>query len=119
MFKLIVSQLNLNLAQGSIKFNFPFKAAQVLKGEINDLMQSLKRVASKINNGEQKKAEKSLDYQHSGEVFVEIFCNPNIYPTPFAAKVLLTIKNEEIRFSTETELTRVVDDLKQYLDQFS
>ena len=113
-----MSHLTLNLAQGSIKFNFPFEDAQALKVEIDNLMQRLKIVASKINNGEQKKAEESLDYQYRGEVLVEIFCNPNIYPTPFAAKVLLTIRNEKIRFSTETELTRIVDDLRQYLEQY-
>ena len=73
MLKFIVSQLTLNLAQGSIKFNFPFEAAQALKVEIDNLMQKLKIVASKINNGEQKKAEESLDYQYIGEVFIENF----------------------------------------------
>ena len=119
MLKFIVSQLTLNLAQGSIKFNFPFEAAQALKVEIDNLMQKLKIVASKINNGEQKKAEESLDYQYIGEVFIEIFCNPYIYPTPFAAKVLLTIRDDKIRFSTETELTRIVDDLRQYFEQLN
>ena len=42
MLKFIVSQLTLNLAQGSIKFNFPFEAAQALKVEIDNLMQKLK-----------------------------------------------------------------------------
>jgi hypothetical protein len=49
---------------------------------------------------------------------LEIFCNPNIWPTPFAAKVLVTLRDERMRVSTELELTRVIEDLNQYLDQY-
>lgn len=50
-------------------------------------------------------------------MFLEIFCNPNIWPSPFAAKVLITVRDASIRLTTEAELTRVIEDLNQYLDQ--
>ena len=46
----------------------------------------------------------------TGEVLLEIFCNPNIWPTPFAAKVLVTVRDTSIRLTTEAELTRVIED---------
>lgn len=111
--------LTLNLVEGSVSFSFSPQAAQELKAEINELMKSLKAVAAKTTPGTGKVSpQPSLEYRYTGDVFVEIFCNPNIWPTPFAAKVLLTIRNLGIRLTTEAELTRVIEDLNQYLDQF-
>ncbi|MBE9217965.1 hypothetical protein PN451_07425 [Dolichospermum planctonicum CS-1226] len=111
--------LTLNLVEGSVSFSFSPQAAQELKAEINELMKSLKAVAAKTTPGTGKVSpQPSLEYRYTGDVFVEIFCNPNIWPTPFAAKVLLTIRNLGIRLTTEAELTRVIEDLNQYLEQF-
>jgi hypothetical protein len=52
-------------------------------------------------------------------VFLEVFCNPNIYPSPFSAKVLLTVRDDRLRLTTEAELTRVIEDLERYIDQNS
>jgi len=111
-------QLTLNLIQGSVTFTLPPEAAKDLQGAIAQLMQSLKEVAvqSQSGGGRPNKKE-SMEYRHTGEVFLEIFCNPNIYPSPFAAKVLITLRDERIRLTTEAELTRLVEDLHQYLDQ--
>jgi hypothetical protein len=111
--------LTLNLVEGSVSFSFSHQAARELKAEINELMKSLKAVAAKTTPGTGKVSpQPSLEYRYTGDVFVEIFCNPNIWPTPFAAKVLLTIRNLGIRLTTEAELTRVIEDLNQYLEQF-
>lgn len=111
--------LTLNLVEGSVSFSFSPQAARELKAEINELMKSLKAVAAKTTPGTGKVSpQPSLEYRYTGDVFVEIFCNPNIWPTPFAAKVLLTIRNLGIRLTTEAELTRVIEDLNQYLEQF-
>jgi hypothetical protein len=58
-----------------------------------------------------------MEYQYTGEVFLELFCNPNIWPSPFAAKVLITVRDDRIRLTTEAELSRIVDDLNQYLER--
>ncbi|MEA5534031.1 hypothetical protein [Crocosphaera sp. XPORK-15E] len=112
-----MAQLTLNLVQGSITFNFSTDSAKALKLEIDQLMQCLKTVAANAASGGRPQPQKSMEYRQAGEVFLEVFCNPNIYPSPFAAKVLLTVRDERIRLTTEAELTRLIEDLGQYLEQ--
>lgn len=114
-----MAQLTLNLIQGSVTFSFTPEAATALKGEIQQLMESLKAIAVNASSGGRPAPKKPMEYRHAGGVFVEVFCNPNIYPSPFAAKVLLTVRDERIRLTTEAELTRLVEDLQQYLEQTS
>ncbi|MDF5726476.1 MAG: hypothetical protein PUP92_00170 [Rhizonema sp. PD38] len=112
------SHLTLNLVEGSVSFSFSPQAARELKAAIDVLMQSLKAVAAKTSSGGGKPSpQKPMEYRYTGEVFLEIFCNPNIWPTPFAAKVLLTIRDLNIRLTTEAELTRLVEDINQFLEQ--
>ncbi len=81
-------------------------------------MQGLKATTTNQTPGRSKvNPQKSMEYQHTGEVFLEIFCNPNIWPTPFAAKVLVTVRDSNIRLTTEAELTRMIEDINQYLEQ--
>jgi hypothetical protein len=113
-----MTQLKLNPLQGTICFNFSPQAAIDLKKEIALLMESLKIVATKASSGGGKmNPQKPMEYRYTGEVFLEVFCNPNIYPSPFAAKVLLTVRDERIRITSEAELTRLIEDLDQYLEQ--
>ncbi len=114
-----MTQLTLNLVQGSVRFNFSAEAAMSLKSEIAQLMQRLKTVAANAGSGGRPQPEKPMEYRYTGEVFLEVFCNPNIYPSPFAAKVLLTVRDDKIRLTTEAELTRIIEDLGQYLEQVS
>ncbi|MBD0304445.1 MAG: hypothetical protein ICV85_20480 [Tolypothrix sp. T3-bin4] len=112
------NNLTLNLVEGSVSFSFSPQAAQELKVAIDQLMQSLKAVSTKNTSGSGKATpQRPMEYRYTGEVFLEIFCNPNIWPTPFAAKVLLTIRDATIRLTTEAELTRVIEDINQYLEQ--
>ncbi|WP_013324293.1 hypothetical protein [Gloeothece verrucosa] len=112
-----MTQLTLNLIQGAVSFSFTVEAALSLKQEINQLMESLKAIAVNTSTGGKPTPKKAMEYRHTGEVFLEVFCNPNIYPSPFAAKVLLTVRDERIRLTTEAELTRLIEDLEQYLEQ--
>ncbi|MBE9054990.1 hypothetical protein [Sphaerospermopsis sp. LEGE 08334] len=109
--------LTLNLGDGSISFSFSPAAARELKAAIDQLMLSLKAVAAKPTPGSKVTPQPPLEYRYTGEVFLEVFCNPNIWPTPFAAKVLLTVRNVGIRLTTEAELTRMIEDINQYLEQ--
>ncbi|MDR9402853.1 MAG: hypothetical protein RI580_05375 [Halothece sp. Uz-M2-17] len=111
------SQLTLNLDQGSIRFNFSPEAAQELRNALSELMQKFKVTTQTVNAGDKPKPQPATEYRHTGDVFLEVFCNPNIYPTPFAAKVLVTIRDERIRLTTEAELTRLVEDVTEYLEQ--
>jgi hypothetical protein len=115
-----VASLTLNLTQGSVSLRFTPEAAQNLKGALDELMQKLKAVAAKNSPGGGKPTpQKPIEYQYTGDVFLEVFCNPNIWPSPFAAKVLITVRDERIKLMTEAELTRLIDDVNQYLDQVS
>ncbi|MGB3508541.1 MAG: hypothetical protein WBA93_04740 [Microcoleaceae cyanobacterium] len=111
--------LILNLVEGSVSFEFTPEAAKNLQSAISQLMQQLKVAAAKTASGSTGKPtpQKTMEYQYTGDVFLEIFCNPNIWPSPFAAKVLITLRDERIRLSTEAELTQINEDISQYLEQ--
>ncbi|MGA7935714.1 MAG: hypothetical protein WCA35_19345 [Kovacikia sp.] len=110
------SRLTLNLIEGSVAFSFSPEAARELQTALMQLLDSLKVTVTKAP-GSRATPQKSMEYQHRGEVFLEIFCNPNIWPSPFAAKVLVTLQDEHIRLTTEAELSRLVEDINQYLEQ--
>lgn len=112
-----LSQLTLNLVEGSVSFKFSADAAVELKQAIDQLMQNLKVATQASSSGGKPTPQKAMEYRHSGDVFLEIFCNPNIWPSPFAAKVLVTVRDDRIRLTTEAELTRLIEDLNQYLEQ--
>lgn len=111
------SQLTLNLVEGSASFRFTAEAARDLQNAIAQLMQSLKAATQAASGGGKPSPQEPMEYQFSGDVFLEIFCNPNIWPSPFAAKVLITLRDDRIRLTTEAELTRVIEDVNQYLEQ--
>jgi hypothetical protein len=110
-----MNQFTINLTQGSVSFTFSEDDAHKLKQDIGLLMQSLKEIALNTKAGARPTRQPSMEYQHTGEVFLEVFCNPNIYPGPFAAKVLITVRDDRLRVTCEAELTRLVEDLEQYL----
>jgi hypothetical protein len=111
-------KLTLNLLEGSVSFNFSEESARKLQTALYHLTQQLKTTVSKPTGMNKPHPQPPMEYQHTGEVFLEIFCNPNIWPTPFSAKVLITVRDERIRLTTEAELTRITDDINQYLEQF-
>ena len=112
-----MDKLTLNLVQGAVSFSFPQSAARQLKAEISTLMQSLKAVASVTPGARNRPTpQKPMEYRHTGDIFLEIFCNPNIYPSPFAAKTLITLRDERIRLTSEAELTQLIEDLNIYLE---
>jgi len=111
-----VSQITLNLLQGSVRFNFSDAAAQELKAALTELVGQLKAIAAQSPGTGKRTPLPSMEYQHTGDVFLEIFCNPNIWPSPFAAKLLVTVRDDRMRLTTEAELPRVIEDLNQYLN---
>jgi hypothetical protein len=111
------SQLRLNLSEGSVAFSFNPEAARTLQAAIADLMNSLKVTAAQVS-GSKPQPQKPMEYRYTGEVFLEVFCNPNIWSSPFAAKVLITLRDDRIRLNTEAELTRLIEDVNQFLEQY-
>lgn len=112
------SPITFNLIEGSVSFSFTPAAANNLKAALQELTERMKAANAKVASGSGKASpQEPMEYQYTGEIFMEIFCNPNIWATPFAAKVLITLRDERIRLSTEAELTRVIEDVNQYLEQ--
>ncbi|MGF1481964.1 MAG: hypothetical protein ACFB4I_21200 [Cyanophyceae cyanobacterium] len=109
--------LTLNLIQGSVSFSFTPDAAKKLQTEIFQLMQSIKAATTRSAESNRPNPQPAMEYRYTGEIFLEVFCNPNIYPSPFAAKVLLTIRDDRLRLTSEAELTRLLEDVSQYLEQ--
>lgn len=114
-----MSQLTLNLETGSVMFGFTLEAAQELKTTLNELMGRLKNTAIKTSPGSKAAPQPPMEYRYTGEVFLELFCNPNIWASPFAARVLVTLRDDRIRLNTEAELSRLIEDINQYLEQNS
>ncbi|MFM7427068.1 MAG: hypothetical protein ACKO7W_19060 [Elainella sp.] len=111
-------QLRLNLSEGSVSFSFSPEAAQALKAELAVLMQRLKAVAQSGGKPGSQTPQQPIEYRYVGDVVLEVFCNPNIWPTPFAAKVLLTLRDPQIRLSVEAGLTQISEDLEQFIEQY-
>lgn len=107
--------LTLNLPQGSLQFSFSSEAALGLKASLDGLMTTLKAAAAQAGEPARRTPQSSMEYRHTGDVFLEVFCNPNIWPSPFAAKVLITLRDDRIRVTTEAELSQVYEDVNAYL----
>ncbi len=110
------NQLTLNLVEGSVRFAFSAADAENLKTALGELITLLKSAAAAKAEGGKPTPLKSMEYQYAGDVFLEIFCNPNIWASPFAAKLLITVRDDRIRLTTEAELTRILEDVNLYLE---
>jgi hypothetical protein len=113
------SPLVFNLENGSVSFGLTIAAARDLQTQLQELVQILKnKTAETVGGGGKPTPQKPFEYQYTGDIFLEIFCNPNIWATPFAAKVLITLRDDRIRLSTEAELTRVIEDVDRFIEQY-
>ncbi len=116
----MAAQLVFNLAGGSVSCGFTPTAAQELQTKLNEIVQVLKAKTAEISGGGSKpKQSKPIEYQYTGDVFLEMFCNPNIWANPFVAKVLITLRDDRIRVSSEVELTRIIEDVDRFVEQFN
>ncbi|WP_017298177.1 hypothetical protein [Nodosilinea nodulosa] len=107
--------LTLNLPQGSLQFSFSEEAALGLKTALGELMAALKAAAAAAGESARRPPQPPMEYRHTGEIFLEVFCNPNIWPSPFSAKALVTLRDDRIRVTTEAELSQIYEDVNAYL----
>jgi hypothetical protein len=106
-------QFALNFATGSASFSLSPEAAQQWHKALQILLERLK-----IRSRQQP--QEPVEFRYPTEDFsLEMFCNPNIWAGPHAAKVLVTVKTEGLRFSTEVEFSRLQEDLSQYLESLA
>ncbi len=106
-------QFVLNFATGSASFSLSVEAALELQQALQTLLERLK-----ISSGSSRRQPQApVEFHHRAEdLNLEVFCNPNIWPSPHAAKVLMTVKTKVLRLSTEVEFSRLREDLSQYLE---
>jgi hypothetical protein len=80
-------------------------------------MQSMKAATQASSGGKPShpKSRWSIDLPEMS--FSKFSAIPTSGLVPFAAKVLVTLRDERIRLTTEAELTRVIEDVNQYLEQ--
>lgn len=109
--------ITLNLPDGSVQASFSAPAAQALKTDLDGLIAQMK--AASTAGSPRRQPMPPLEYRHSGDVFLEVFCNPNLWASPFAAKVLITLRDDRIRITTETGLSQLYDDLTTYLERLA
>ncbi|MGY4560761.1 hypothetical protein ACVWXF_000792 [Thermostichus sp. MS-CIW-40] len=109
-------QFALNFATGSASFSLSPEAAQQWHKALQILLERLK-----VRSGSSRQQPQDpVEFHHSAADFsLEMFCNPNIWVGPHAAKVLVTVKTEGLRFSTEVEFSRLQEDLSQYLESLT
>jgi hypothetical protein len=111
-----MANLTLHLIEGSVAFPLSIETAQDLKTSLDRLLLELKTTAP-VTAGGRPTPKPAMEFRHVGEIFLELFCNPNIWPTPYAAKLLLTLRDDRIRLTTEAELSRVLEDVQEFLEQ--
>ncbi len=105
--------LTFQTADGSVSVTMDLVQARTLQQALDELVQHLKEVAA--SSGQKKTPHPATEYLDRGEVYFELFCNPNIWPSPYAAKALVTIKSPILKVSTEVELSRFRDDLQEFM----
>ena len=111
-------QLVFNLASGSVSCGFTAMAAKELQAKLNEIVRVLKaKTAATSGGGGKPKPHQPIEYQYTGDVFLEIFCNPNIWANVFVAKVSIVLRDDRIRLSSEAELTRAIEDVDRFLEQ--
>lgn len=114
----MTAPITLNLADGSVQFSFSATSAQELQQALSQLMTQLKTAAAPATEAGRRSPAPvpPFEYRYTGDVFLEVFCNPNIWPSPFAAKVLITLRDDRLRLTTEAALSQIYDDLNTYLE---
>jgi hypothetical protein len=103
--------LTLNFAGGSVSCPLPLTAVKTMEAQIQTLMERLRTASTQTGK---KTAQPNTEYRFSEGIFFEVFCNPNLWASPFAAKVLLTLKTDLVKISAELELNQLREDIQQY-----
>ncbi|AZB71326.1 hypothetical protein [Synechococcus elongatus] len=109
--------LTLQLSNGSLSLPLSLATGLQLKSVLQQLLDQLRQASTPLSPGQRPTPQPSTDQRlNVGDISLEVFCNPNLWPSPFAAKVLLTVRQGELRLSLEVELSRLLEDLDQYLE---
>ncbi len=99
--------LVLHLPEGSLGVDVPPAAVYELVQQLHALKQSWQ---SPIPRPE-------WNFVHTDPVYLELFCNPNVWPSPFAAQVLVTVQHPQVRVSAQIGLPQLLEDAASFQSQ--
>ncbi len=105
-----LTKLNLHLNDATLEVPLSQTILSELNHQLDQLIQQFKIV-------DKATKQPNWEYQYIGEVFFEVFCNPNIWANPFVAKVLLTVRDDRLRCTAEMPLTQLRQDIQEVLGQ--
>ncbi|KAJ7294492.1 hypothetical protein O6H91_Y253600 [Diphasiastrum complanatum] len=116
--RLVVSArkaITFHIGETSVTLPLSYESAKGLSSEISNVLAIFKEK----ENASRLQRWKSMEYEQRGEdgVFTEFFCNPNAYSNPFQAKVLITVSDEKIKFTSEAQLIAIKSDVDQFLEE--
>lgn len=96
--------LVLHLPEGAIKVVF----SPVAAADLADQLQRLKY------SWQHPTPRPELNFVFNDTVYLELFCNPNVWPSPFAAQVLVTVRHPHVQVSTQMSLPQLLEDVASY-----
>ncbi len=101
-------KLKLHLSDATVEVPLPY-------GIVSSLHQQLEQLIAQFQSADKSVRQPPWEYQHMGEVFLEVFCNPNIWANPLVAKVLLTVRDDRLRCTAEMSLSQLRQDIQDAL----
>jgi hypothetical protein len=101
-------RLKLHLTDATVEVPLPHSAVSALN-------QQLEQLLAQFGSRDKTSSQPPWEYQYMGEVFLEVFCNPNIWANPLVAKVLLTVRDERLRCTAEMSLAQLRQDILEAL----
>ncbi len=95
--------LVLNLPEGSLGVALNRQAAADLREQLERLKQCWQQPVPP--------PRPELNWSYTDTVYLEFFCNPNLWPSPFAAQVLVTVRHPQVQVSTQIGLPQLLEDV--------
>jgi len=109
--------LQIELSSGSLLIQLPPEIVREMQATLATIVDRLKATTQTAHDRGQHPRQETVEYRYVGSVALEIFCNPNIWSSPHAAQVLVSVRNEGIRVTSEVSLPQLLDCIEQYLVQ--
>jgi hypothetical protein len=105
-----LTKLNLHLTDATLE-------VPLSQSIVSELNQQLDQLVQQFKTADRATKQPTWEYRHIGEVFFEVFCNPNIWANPLVARVLLTVRDERLRCTAEMSLAQLRQDIQEVLGQ--
>jgi len=103
--------LHLHLADISVRVRHSMSGAVLLEEHLRLLVERIK-----LAQANRKQPQPAVEYRQTEPIFIEVYGNPNLWPTPYAARVLVTLKSPDMHLSGEAELPRLLEDVRAFVE---